>query len=404
MTRLTPVFLVLLRLAIGWHFFFEGVEKLNNPAWSSAGYLREATGPLADGFHALAGDPLVDYFAEAPEKQLPPVLDREWDDTFERFSTHYQLPAHPEQWEVAREKLDAYKTQLASWLAGIGPGKKVSKSAYGVTVEIEQSPRQRFVEYTKKAKEVSDLEKKSLTTFGPSVNAKLAAAKADMYRVRGDLLAEFAGRKLDLKKSLREVLTPEQKKTLDPPEFTLDDEGPAMAAALREAPVVHHPTMKDFQATPLQPSWSDGRWLTSWNRQTWADNAVRYGLLAIGGCLLIGLFTRTSCVAGALLLLSFYLAMPPFPWLPDNPKVEGHYFYVNKNLIEMLALLTLATTRSGRWVGVDGLISLLNPWRYRGKPAPAPSAGIRPELAPTNTNGSHEPDLNPSPKEPAHGH
>ena len=29
--------------------------------------------------------------------------------------------------------------------------------------------------------------------------------------------------------------------------------------------------------------------------------------------------------------------------------------FINKNLIEMIALLALATTRSGEWVGLDGL-------------------------------------------------
>ena len=63
--------------------------------------------------------------------------------------------------------------------------------------------------------------------------------------------------------------------------------------------------------------------------------------------------SRPACVAGALFLLLVYLSMPPFPGLPDNLKAEGHYFIVNKNLIEMLALLTLSTTFSGRWLGLD---------------------------------------------------
>jgi len=45
------VFLVLLRLAIGWHCFVEGMDKLQNPAWSSEAYLRESVGPLS-GFFA----------------------------------------------------------------------------------------------------------------------------------------------------------------------------------------------------------------------------------------------------------------------------------------------------------------------------------------------------------------
>ena len=43
----TRVLLVLLQVAIGWHFFYEGVWKFNNPSWSSKGYLKNAPGPLS---------------------------------------------------------------------------------------------------------------------------------------------------------------------------------------------------------------------------------------------------------------------------------------------------------------------------------------------------------------------
>lgn len=59
--------LVALRTLIGWHFLYEGYVKLATPgwgadgqplsAWSSAGYLRGATGPFASVFHAVAASP-----------------------------------------------------------------------------------------------------------------------------------------------------------------------------------------------------------------------------------------------------------------------------------------------------------------------------------------------------------
>ena len=63
MTSLQQMALVVLRTLIGWHFLYEGYTKLLQPAWgragapvaawSSAGYLKAATGPLADVFHSL---------------------------------------------------------------------------------------------------------------------------------------------------------------------------------------------------------------------------------------------------------------------------------------------------------------------------------------------------------------
>ena len=42
--------LVVLRVLIGWHFLYEGLVKLMNPYWSSAGYLVESKGFLSDFF------------------------------------------------------------------------------------------------------------------------------------------------------------------------------------------------------------------------------------------------------------------------------------------------------------------------------------------------------------------
>ncbi|MGP1436209.1 MAG: DoxX subfamily [Phocaeicola sp.] len=45
--RLQMFFLVLLRLLIGWHIFYEGMVKLLDPQWSSLGFLRQSNGPLS---------------------------------------------------------------------------------------------------------------------------------------------------------------------------------------------------------------------------------------------------------------------------------------------------------------------------------------------------------------------
>src|ERR1700720_3153129 len=75
---LTRFFLVALRLSIGWHFFVEGMDKLNSPSWSSEPYLREASGPLAPYFRELAGDRLVDKLTLGQNGSFPPELDIEW--------------------------------------------------------------------------------------------------------------------------------------------------------------------------------------------------------------------------------------------------------------------------------------------------------------------------------------
>jgi thiosulfate dehydrogenase [quinone] large subunit len=51
--------LVVLRVAIGWHFLYEGITKLMNPDWTSLGYLMDSRGLFGGLFQSLAGNPGV---------------------------------------------------------------------------------------------------------------------------------------------------------------------------------------------------------------------------------------------------------------------------------------------------------------------------------------------------------
>jgi thiosulfate dehydrogenase [quinone] large subunit len=49
--------LVALRLAVGWHFLYEGLVKLLNPNWSSVGFLLDSGGFMQGFFYSLATNP-----------------------------------------------------------------------------------------------------------------------------------------------------------------------------------------------------------------------------------------------------------------------------------------------------------------------------------------------------------
>jgi uncharacterized membrane protein YphA (DoxX/SURF4 family) len=51
--------LSILRIAIGWHFLYEGLTKLFDPSWSAAGFLQSATGPLAGMFQAMGNSEVL---------------------------------------------------------------------------------------------------------------------------------------------------------------------------------------------------------------------------------------------------------------------------------------------------------------------------------------------------------
>jgi uncharacterized membrane protein YphA (DoxX/SURF4 family) len=87
----------------------------------------------------------------------------------------------------------------------------------------------------------------------------------------------------------------------------------------------------------------------------WVNLSTTYGLIAIGLCLMAGFLTPLAALGGAVFLAQIYLSMPPWPWLPANPRAEGHYLFVDKNLVEMLACLALVFIPTGRWIGFDSL-------------------------------------------------
>ncbi|RLD70734.1 MAG: hypothetical protein DRI98_07175, partial [Bacteroidetes bacterium] len=47
--------ITIIRVAIGWHFLYEGITKLFIENWSSQSYLANATGPFSGFYHWLAG-------------------------------------------------------------------------------------------------------------------------------------------------------------------------------------------------------------------------------------------------------------------------------------------------------------------------------------------------------------
>lgn len=104
---------------------------------------------------------------------------------------------------------------------------------------------------------------------------------------------------------------------------------------------------------------------------TAVDHLNAWGLVLIGLALLVGLFERTAALAGVVLLALYYLAAPPFPGLEYTLPAEGSYLIVNKQLIELAALLVILGFPTAGRVG-------LKRWLERsrvGRPAAVPVEG-----------------------------
>jgi uncharacterized membrane protein YphA (DoxX/SURF4 family) len=99
------------------------------------------------------------------------------------------------------------------------------------------------------------------------------------------------------------------------------------------------------------------RWMASGDTGIQVINiANEWGLALIGLALILGIFTRLASWSGIVMLATYYIAYPPFGGFNYGAASEGSYLIVNKNLIELICLLFLAFTRSGRFFGLEQLL------------------------------------------------
>jgi uncharacterized membrane protein YphA (DoxX/SURF4 family) len=137
----------------------------------------------------------------------------------------------------------------------------------------------------------------------------------------------------------------------------------------------------------ISPTWSasgyllEASWLFSGIFHNLAMNeaAMRvvdfmniWGLIFIGLGLMLGTLTRIASGAGALLLLLYYVANPPFIGFMGESTGEGHYLIVNKIMIEFAVLLLLVLLPSKTTLGIDRLVKRL--LRKTGKQIDTPES------------------------------
>lgn len=392
---LACVLLVALRLSIGWQFLYEGLWKLNtlgtSQPWSSEGYLKNAEGPLRDTFRGMTGDPddlaWLDYDKTAAR----------WDGWVRRFQSHYSDLSERQQRELAVlvEGQDKFSAELPRLPEGVefrgslGHVKyDASRKLLWVDAENRITPREResllnLVDLEAASEEQVPVIHEYRNAVGKlydrgarlSLKDRLKVLlKADPERAGavierdGEVIEERIGEIELYKQALKRY---EQRRRQAGQDFEwqhlerMRDELQQLRARL-VGPVKALDTELRTEAyrllTPEQRA--RGPVPEARSKVDQIDTMTMWSLTIIGVLLLAGLFSRLAAVAGAGLLMLFYLAMPPWPGVPEAPGVE-HSLIVNKNFIEAVALLALAALPTGQWFGVDALLLRLNPWRRR---------------------------------------
>lgn len=339
------ILIVILRIAIGWHYFYEGLHKMHPRAdFTAKGFLGQAKGPTADLYYAMLPDLLGEKRLRIAPKE--DVEDFEYTEYIEKVETSgdfmgsntveskkvvvKNLPTFPVYEKAWSEFRDRYKTKVKLDEEDI---KRVD-SIYGHYITALR-------EYAAEVEEDVDGYRRSLERFREEKRQKTNDTphqrernwdKEMGYRAEAELwMNELDNMGVGLQSALGYVFSPELSGT--PSKLITDPE-----KAIIPNPVV------DSQMRLL-------------------DLSVTYGLTAIGLCMILGFCNRLASLGAAVFLTNVVLSQFPWPGIyPPTPSMIGNFLFVNKDLVELIACLVLASLPAGRWGGLDFFL-----WNCGGK-------------------------------------
>lgn len=388
--------IILLRLSIGWQFLYEGLWKfhtLGTPTpWTAEGYLRNAQGPLRNTFRNMTGDPNdLDWLDKDK-------VAAKWDDWANRFASHYQCD-EKQQADLLKLLNGAkdYRVELAALPEGVAIPKNLAK-----IVQFDAKAKRLICsgEYRMLAKE-----REALLELAPLKEDDSEAKQKSVKAYRDAVLALYNRatdpKSMSLKDRLAVAIVGNNAAT-DPSvterTFALFGNPPRDLKVYQEKIANYEENLAKakkqsamhFPQDHLQKQWNELQSLRGklvgpvkaldaelkvsaqklLSAEQLALGPVRlpstpmdrinkrtmWGLAILGTLLLVGLGTRFAALGGAVMLTMFYLAMPPWPGVPEAPGPE-HSFIVNKNFIEVVALLAIAALPTGQWFGLDRLVA-----------------------------------------------
>ena len=445
--------LVLLRVAIGWHFLYEGMWKYSHASFTAEPFLKQSRGPFASFYRNL----IPDYFGT--ERLNYERMTARWGDLKNRYAVRFGFTDEQRQAadaalarrsrqlnELLREERQDPKTkkqvfvdnaEVRQYLASLKAWRE--KENLAVSQDIPYERQRQFDKWQEIQREIApllaDVDKaddgftSNLESIVTQSQREALAATALGFKPSWLVLAIGAAAWLvisfilfylacwvnrqsppGLVKSLGLVLGANlvsvavtlglagiaawmlgNQNLLD--QFDVRTALGVLALLLnfglfvglggrlyeRQIPSERGPRIAAVQGV-LQLALALGAlvamWLRlvdahphQWTRLEILEAMTTYGLIAIGLCLMVGLFTRLAALGGAIFLLTaVILAQVSWPgYLPQLPPSAGHSLIINKEVIEMLVLFALASTSVGRWGGLDFFVHHLVTLPVAGK-------------------------------------
>lgn len=331
--------LVLLRLAIGWHFYREGTAKLAYDAdaaryriaFSAEPFLSQATGPLAEWFHDQIpnGHDWATLLA-VPRQATPPTSD--------------------ERQEQSRWAADDAKRRKEATDAEETPPIEFPPSApyYAWAEQITKDWTERL-DALKQLPGLSD-EARQQTD---EVSANHWQILANYFADEAAAIAEYQHelwRQVELEASPGAGEMPFQ---IERANAKRGETGAQARRWVNQVGELEGAYLADLRTVVSADEAADATALSSVDAALTDPRAARLATinqaatvltLAVGVCLLVGFFTRLTSLAGAVFLLSVIASQPP--WVAGA--VPTYY-----QIVELAGLLVLAATGAGRWFGLD---------------------------------------------------
>ncbi|MFM7161603.1 MAG: hypothetical protein ACKO3P_14710 [Planctomycetaceae bacterium] len=398
--------LVTLRVSIGWQFLYEGLWKLGTQKtakpWTSEGYLANARGPFRSYFRSLVDDPdglkRLDFDATVARVE-------DWKSRFESFYvlTEDQRSKLDQMWLGAssfRARLDSLPAGIEQGLAQFEPSRRYKTGVDKPYVRYDAKSKSLVCNFRMIGEEKVILD----GLAGPTPPASEAGSGGDASTVAPNLTAEEQrtwwkaverlyeeSGKLGLRERLQvwlqedparlgQIVNSRQerlgeidiyRKMLERYDlewrnaridYQFQHQERRYSELMAKRAELIGPidgSIRDFETKALGlldvSQLQKGPLPVPFAGLRRVDLTTMWLLTGLGVLLILGLFTRVSCLAAAGLMVLFYLPQPPWPGVPEPPGPE-HSLIVNKNLIEAIALLALAFIPSGQWIGLDSLL------------------------------------------------
>jgi uncharacterized membrane protein YphA (DoxX/SURF4 family) len=315
------VALLALRVSVGWHFYKEGAKKLNSTeTFSSAGFMRQATGPWAESFHNMARRP------------------HDWDRLLAQPREHEPLS------EAEQEKLAAWtkenKTELAGEMPPIPPSAAYEAYAQRVAEDWKDDLQQLLDRSEadeaarKKAADTYAEYRRYLLGYLAEMEPEIQTYQHELWRLEG----------LETSPTAKNVPY-QQGRIAEKKAETAKLVGP-WVAQVKDLEVAFHNEVGRELATDGEPVMLP----PPHDRLSQIDRIIPYWHLAIGVGLILGLFSRVAGAAAALFLVMVLATQPP--WVAG---AADTYYQV----VEFCGCLVLATIPTGRFAGLDFFIHSL---------------------------------------------